>query len=133
VQQCHHENADRPGQVQQAHRPTVPQHALHVPQVGVHDIRTIIAGQNRPTVRNGDGIHIDVDHPSFRIGRLRHLVHIADRRNTRPDVEKLTDTLTRQVTHRPPHKRPIGLHDPWQLGPQRNGLPSHFPISRKIV
>ena len=83
--------------------------------------------EDRPTVRDGDRIDVDVHNLRRRVSEPRDLVGITHRRNPRSNVEELGDALPDSESHRPTQERPIGLHHQRQLRPHLDGFPAPSP------
>ena len=81
---------------------------FNIARVGLNHCGVFIAFQNCAPMRHRHRVYIHVHHPRVGVYRLRNLVHVARRRNPRPQIQKLVNPLRHHETHSPPHKSTIG-------------------------
>src|SRR5208282_6096236 len=101
-------------------------------EVGARALR--LAGQQRPGVREHDGVVVDVDDPGLGRHALRYLVRVAVGRDPGADVEELPDPrLGGQETNRPGQEGAVGADREHQVRVRLQGPLAEFPVSGEVV
>nr|BFF02284.1 hypothetical protein GCM10020241_39590 [Streptoalloteichus tenebrarius] len=93
----------------------------------------LVAVEDRAAVDDGDRVAVDVDDPGVRVDRPGDLVHVADGRDARAQVEELPDPAVQAEPHGPPQERPVGAHDERQVRPEGDGLLRQLAVDREVV
>ena len=90
-------------------------------------------GQHGPAVRDRDRVEVHVDHPTGRVGLLGDLVHVADRRDARADVEELGDPGLAEEVHRAAQERAVGAHGVADVRRHPGDRLGQFTIGGEVV
>jgi hypothetical protein len=128
------QDSDWLAEVDQLPHPWVSQDRLGLAQVGQHDARVAVAGEQRAGMQMHDGTIIQGGNAHPRRDLLGDLVHIDCRGNAGADIDDLSDTsLADQEPHCPLQERPVlPRHRPY---PRRR--PQHFrrgfPVDQMVV
>ena len=102
-------------------------------QIALDDVGVRVAVEDEAAVRHGDGVDVDVHDPGTGRGPLGDLVHVADRRYPRPDVEELAHPGGDQPAHQPAEEGAVGAGDPGHAGHGLLGLPHQLAVHGEVV
>ncbi len=81
----------------------MPDDGVRITEIAADRVRVRIAAQQAAALLHRDRVDVDIHHPRRGLNLLRHLVHIAQSRDPRADVQELGDVLLLdQPSHRPP-------------------------------
>jgi D-alanine-D-alanine ligase len=134
VQHADEEDGDRLAEVERLGR--LLQDRRRVLQVGVQVGAGAFrrTGQQRPGVREHDGIVVHVDDPAFRGHRLRDLVGVVGRRDPGAQVEELPDPALRdEVADRAAEEFPVGPDVPDDRRPHGDDGFGRRLVGREVV
>ena len=99
MQHIDREHGNRCTQVKQSTLRGGIEHLLRLAQVGEHGSGIVIASQQLMALRHDQRIYIYVHHATTMIETLRHLMHVARGRQTRPEIQELPHPSPHQIPH----------------------------------
>ena len=128
------DDGDRPAEVQQCPQFRVAQHGTRVRDVRADHDRLVVFLQQRPAMREDNGVNVDIADPGAGIDALRDLMHVVRRGQAGPEVEELVDAkLIGDVRDSPDQAGPVVLRDGDRAGEARDEDLADLPVGGEVV
>ncbi len=134
MQDGHHQDGNRLRKIKKFGDSAGGQNRLRPAHVGLHDGGPRIIGKQHARVDDRDRVDVNIDHSAVPVHPLDDLMDVANRRHTRPKIQKLRDArLPGKETYRPVQEEPVGPGDQVNI---RKHLPrpaERLPVDREVV